>query len=169
MKQTILIALLTFSAVFISCQNAAQEKAKETANAIQETMTTFSPPQVATSADGYFMKATVNGKPWVAKSMMEINASNTEFVRGDDGQIQIAFYIDRDHIRVGKARKFYSGHSADLNVEDNLMSARSGEWIITKSDDSVIEGTFHFSAESTINGSKGEVSNRTFRILLKKK
>lgn len=100
---------------------------------------------------------------------MEINESNDDYIRGDDGKTQISFYIDRDHINVGKPRKFYTGHSADLTSGDNLMSAKSGEWIITKADDKAIEGTFNFSASSSITGSKGEVTNGSFRVLLNNK
>lgn len=156
MKRIIFISVFLFAILVVACNNTSKNEAQQTANAIENTTKTFGPPQIATSDNGYFMKATVNGKSWVAKSMMEINESNSEFIRGDDGHTQIAFYIDRDHIKVGKSRKFYLGHSADLSIGVNLMSAQSGEWIITKADNDVIEGTFHFSAKSSIDGTTGK-------------
>lgn len=167
MKHTFLILLLAFTSVLAACQNTPHQKAEQTAHAIQNVMKTYGPPSVATSGSGYTMKAIIDGKPWSAKSMMEINSSNNEYIHGDDGNTQISFYIDRDHIRVNKPRKFYVGHSADLAIGDNLMSAKSGEWIITKADDKVIEGTFHFAASSSITGKKAEVTNGSFRVLLK--
>lgn len=169
MNHTVLILLLAFISLLVACQNTPQQKARQNANAIQEAMKKYGPPEVATSAGGYMMKAVIDGKPWTAKSMMEINPSNNEYIHGDDGNTQISFYIDRDHISVNKPRKFYTGHSADLSSGDNLMSAKSGEWIITKADDKVIEGTFHFSASSAATGKKSEVTKGSFRILLNHK
>lgn len=163
------ICLVAFFSLFTSCQNSAQSQAEETANAIQSATKTYGPGQVATSENGYEMKATIDGKTWTAKSMMEINESNDDYIRGDDGKTQIGFYMDRDHVRLNKPRKLYKGHSADLAIGDNLMHAVSGEFVITKMDENVIEGTFHFSASSAINGKKAEVTNGTFRVMLNHK
>lgn len=169
MKHSFFILLLAFSSILAACQNSPHQKAKQTANAIQSAMKTSGPPMVTTTNEGYFMKAVIDGKPWKAKSMMEINQENENFIRGDDGTTQISFYMDRDHQRVGKPRKFYVGHTADLASGDNLMNAKSGEWVITKADDKVIEGTFYFSASSTITGKKAEVTNGSFRVLVNSK
>lgn len=79
--------------------------------------------------------------------MMEINQSDTHYIHGKGDGIQMGFYIDRDHISIGKSHKLGEGYSADLDLEgDKLMSARKGKYIITKANEKLIEGTFHFTA-----------------------
>ncbi len=76
MKQTIL--KLSFSLIiailFSSCgnsQSGAVEKAKQVQSAIQENR----PGTVPTQQNGWTMKAKINGKNWVAASMMPPEAA----------------------------------------------------------------------------------------------
>lgn len=161
------IALCLAAVLLFGCKSPAQQQAEKTAGAIRKTMKAYGPPEVATSENGFLMKATIDGKPWKAESMMAINPSNTGFVHGAGAEVQIGFYIDRDHIAIGKPRELNESHSADLDLGgDNLLSAREGAYIITYSDNNKIEGTFHFKAASPFSDKKPEVSKGFFRIML---
>lgn len=158
--------LFLFVCVFpAACQNPAHKKAQKTANAIQKAMKKYAPPEVVTSSKGYTMRAVVDGKPWEASNMMEINKSNTHFIQGSNGEIRIAFYIYRTFIKVGKHLKMTG---ADLDFGNgNLLKAKTGEYVLTKANDKVIEGTFHFTASPYKSDETMEVTNGFFRVLLK--
>lgn len=163
----ILIILFTVVIWATSCNSPAQNEAESTAKAIDQAMQDFGPGQVAVSPNGYLMKAMVDGKPWEAKSMMQINGSNENYVRGVNADTEISFYIDRDHMVVGKPRKFYEGHVANFSIGDQIMSGHQGEWVITRADDNAIEGTFHFVANGFQSDKTSNVTNGFFRVLLK--
>ena len=65
MKYT--IAILFTATIFCCCNSNGQANAKEKAAAIQAAI---NPGDVAVSANGYTMKAKINGKQWTATSMV---------------------------------------------------------------------------------------------------
>lgn len=168
MKRSPFLPFILTCIILVSCQSSEQKEAQKTAETISNVMTALGPKTAATSNAGYSMRATIDGRQWTAKKMYEINESNTEFVHGSNGNIQIGFYISRDFIKVGNSHKLGEGYSADLQLGgDNLMSAVSGEYIITKATDQIIEGSFHFKAKEFQSDKTKEVTEGFFRILLK--
>lgn len=153
--------------VLAGCHSPAQDQAQQTAAAIQDAMKTYGPPQVATSGGGYVMHAVVDGKPWQAVHMMEINASNEHFIQGTGDGAQIGFYIDTDHAVLGKERHLGEGHSADLMVGDRSWNAIKGGYTIDKLDANNIEGRFHFTAQAFQSNDTMEVTDGVFRAVPK--
>lgn len=153
--------------VLAACQSQAQDQAQKTAAAIQDVMKTYGPPQVATSEGGYAMHAVVDGKPWQAIRMMEINASNEHFIQGTGDEAQIGFYIDTDHAVLGKESHLGEGHSADLMVGDRSWHAIDGGYTIDKLDAESIEGRFHFTAQAFQSSDTMEVTDGVFRAVPK--
>lgn len=167
MKRTIwLLALGT--CVLAGCRSPAQDQAQQTAAAIQDAMKTYGPPQVATSEGGYAMQAVVDGKPWKAAGMMEINASNNNLIRGTGGDVQLGFYVDTEHPNLGKERPLGEGHSADLMVGDGSWHAIKGGYTIDKADPALIEGRFHFTAQKFQSDQTLEVTDGAFRVVPKR-
>lgn len=152
-----------------ACHSPAQDQAQQTAAAIQDAMKTYGPPQVATSEGGYVMHAVVDGKPWQAVHMMELNASNEHFIQGTGGQVQIGFYIDTDHAVLGKERHLGKGHAADLMIGDGSWHAIEGGYTIDKLSAKNIEGRFHFTAQKFQSDQTLEVTGGTFRAVPRRK
>lgn len=166
MKVTAILMLALGAVALSACDSSAQDEAQATADAIREMTANYGPPKVSTSSGGYEMHAVVDGEPWSAESMMEINASNDDFVHGEGDGIEIGFYIYRDFAKTGKASPLGPGHAADLYVGDELWGARSGEYVFTKLGDDAIEGTFHFTAKKFQSEETMEVTDGTFRLPL---
>ena len=150
-----------------ACHNPAQDEAQQTAAAIQDAMKTYGPPQVATSEGGYVMHAVVDGKPWKASRMMEINMSNEHFIQGTGNGTQIGFYIDLEHHRPDHENKLGLGHSADVAIGNGSWHAVEGGYTIGKAAPSLIEGRFHFTARKFQSDQTLEVTDGVFRAVPK--
>jgi hypothetical protein len=160
--------LLAFGVCILAgCHGPAQDEAQRTAAAIQDAMKSHGPPQVATSEGGYVMQAVVDGKPWKATGMMEINASNDNFIRGTGGGVELGFYVDTEHVNLGKESPLGEGHSADLTVGDGSWHAISGGYTIDKIDPTLIAGRFHFTARKFQSDQTLEVTDGAFRAVPK--
>ena len=153
--------------VLAACHSPAQDQAQQTAAAVQNAMKTYGPPQVATSKGGYVMQAVVDGMPWKATSMMEINASNEDFIQGTGNGTQIGFYIDLEPHRPDRESKLGQSHSADLAIGDGSWHAIKGGYTIDKADGGLIEGRFHFTAQKFQSDQTLEVTDGTFRAVPK--
>lgn len=167
MKSTTWLFVLGACAL-AGCHSPAQEQAQQTADAIQDAMKTFGPGQVATSEGGYAMTATIDGKPWNASSMMEINRSNEHYIQGSGDDAKLGFYVDTDHPYLGHERKLGEGHSADLMVGDRSWHAIDGGYTIDKADATLIEGRFHFTARAFRSTDTMEVTDGVFRAVPKR-
>lgn len=166
MKSTIWL-LAIGACVLAGCHSPAQEQAQQTAAAIQDAMKTYGPPQVATSEGGYGMQAVVDNKPWKATGMMEINPSNEDFIRGTGGGVELGFYVDTEHVILGKERPLGEGHSADLTVGDDSWHAIKGGYTIDRATPALIAGRFHFTALKFQSSEMLEVTNGVFRAVPK--
>lgn len=151
------------------CHGPAQDQAGQTAEAVQKAVQAHRPGEVATSSDGgYSLQATVDGRPWKATDMMEINASNDNFIRGTGGDVQLGFYIDTEHPYLGKQRPLGEGHSADLTVGGGSWHAIGGGYTIDKAEPALIEGRFHFTARKFQSDQTLEVTDGAFRAVPKR-
>jgi hypothetical protein len=167
-NRSISTAVLAVAALLPLCGNGDQGQALEEARPAQSALQAIMPGTIATSASGYSMKAKLNGKDWVATSMMPQDVSN-RIIGYKDGEY-IGLPYDRRYLVVGKTIKFGENQAVDLATNDDVgfWGGRAGEMQITKVDKSSAEGTFFFTATSRETTKKVEVTEGSFRILLGK-
>lgn len=156
-------------ATFLTSIHAADKNSK----AIQDqerTMAVLKNGEIATSANGFFMKAKIDGKDWAATKMMPPEATGRILGAINDNE-SISLPFSRSSLGVGKTRKFSENNAVDLFTDDDIgiWAGYSGEMTYTKVDDQSAEGTFHFTATSRNSSKKIEVTNGTFRILFREK
>jgi hypothetical protein len=135
---------------------------------VQPVVQAIRPGTIPTKADGYTMRAKINGKEWTAVSMMPLQAADR--VIGYRGDSYIGFGLRARSATVGKPIAFSENNAADLSIEgdDAFWGGRTGEMVITKMDAQWIEGTFRFTATSQSSGSskKVEVTDGVFRAAM---
>ena len=161
MKQSILI--LTMAAMLSiggSRQNKAmkdQEKAFAALNA--------TPGAVPASADGYIMKAKVDGKDWTATSMMPPELSGTIVGFFNPGEL-IALPYDRRDLVLGNKTIFGEHRIVRMGLTGEFAAweSKKGEMEITKVDGKWAEGKFFFTAFSDRTTKTVEVTGGYFRV-----
>ena len=166
MKPNLLILSLAFSINLISCSSAQNDAVKQ-AEQIQKTVKANTPGTVPTSESGYYMKAKINGKDWVAKDMLPNNNEDTRPIFGEADGEKISFTIWMQHPKEGRKETFKEGNVAELEGFEDIAvcDAKKGEAIVTKIDDHVIEGTFFMTGTSHESAKTIEVTDGFFRIL----
>ena len=140
------------------------------AKQIQQTVNKNSPGSVPTSAGGFYMKAKMDGKEWVASSMDIMDEDSYKIIGNYNGEyISLPYY--RNSMEVGHKINFdNSAVDLMLNDEVGLWGGHKGQMIITKMDETSAEGTFYFTASSDDAAKKTlEVTDGFFRILFPKK
>ena len=167
MKQAMLI--LVMATMLYSC-GGNQSKAEEMAKQIQQTVNENSPGSVPVSAGGFYMKAKMDGKEWVAASMDIMDEEASKIIGNYNGEY-ISLPYHRNDIEVGNKTNFdHSAVDLKLNDEVGLWGGHKGQMVITKVDDTSAEGTFYFTASSDDGTKKTlEVTDGSFRILFSKK
>lgn len=168
MKKIYSIAAITALILMtLSCNNSSSQspkKAKELQSAIKEMM----PGSIATSADGYSMKAKINGKQWTADAMMPAEAAGRIVGYHNGESIGLPFDI-RDMV-VGNKITFGEDNATDLMTNDDvgMWGGRKGEMEITKVDDKYAEGTFFFTGSTARSNKTMDVTEGFFRIPITK-
>ena len=161
--------ILIMATMLYSC-GGSQSKAEEMAKQIQQTVNKNSPGSVPTSAGGFYMKAKMDGKEWVASSMDIMDEDSYKIIGNYNGEyISLPYY--RNSMEVGHKINFdNSAVDLMLNDEVGLWGGHKGQMIITKMDETSAEGTFYFTASSDDAAKKTlEVTDGFFRILFSKK
>lgn len=166
--------LLVSAASLFACNGQQSKDAKKVAEGIQTTMKEHTPGSIATSASGYSMKCKIDGKEWVAVSMMPIEGIDRVI-----GYIEDGGYIGipgiTKNIQQGSTFTLGKTYNADLNIVDDktlvdkdgnviLLDIQNGKCEITKRDGEWIEGTFYFTAGSSKSDKKIAVTEGTFRV-----
>jgi hypothetical protein len=167
--RSVSIALLAVAAALPSWGASDKGKAMSDAKQAQAALQAITPGGIATSATGYAMKAKLNGKEWIATSMMPQDVTD-RIIGNKDGE-SISLPYDRRNLVAGKTIKFGENRAVDLFTNDDvaIWGGRSGEMTITKVDKTSAEGTFFFTATARDTKKKIEVTEGSFRILLGKK
>lgn len=164
MIMRILIMLIAVACLFPSCQSAEQKAAHEIAAAVKANTPGFIP----TSKDGYWMTAKINGKEWKASAMLPIDKSDSRRILGENNGESISFSIWMRGLEAGKHLAFSENKAADLFTNDDIgmWGGRQGEIIITKIDDSSVEGTFSFTGSTSRSEKTVAVTEGHFRVPL---
>ena len=166
MKQTFSFLSIALSIILLSC-NSTQNDATKQAEQIQTAVKQNTPGTVPTSESGYYMKAKINGKDWIAKDMLPNNNEDTRPIFGEADGKKIGFTIWMQHPKEGRKEIFAEGNVAELTGFEDVAScdAKKGEAIVTKIDDHVIEGTFFMTGTSHESGKTVDVTDGFFRLL----
>lgn len=170
MKQTFFKLSFSFiiSVLLSACGGSDQSKAVDQAKQVQEAVKENTPGSIPTTADGYTMKAKINGKEWVADAMMPPEASGR--IIGYYNGESIGLPYDRRDMRVGKKITFGENQAVDLMTNDDvgIWGGRKGQMEITKADENMAEGNFYFTGSTSRSDKTIEVSDGYFRIRLGK-
>jgi hypothetical protein len=157
--------LVIVSVVLHSCGNSQQTKAVELAKQIQ---LAIKPGAVAVTTSGYTMKANINGKNWVASSMMPPDAAGR--IVGYYNNEYIGLPYTRSDLVVGRKIIIGGDNAADLLINNGcLWKEQKGEMEITKVDANAAEGKFFFTVICSSTGRAAEVTEGFFRILCSKR
>jgi len=165
-----MIALLSIYAVMVatSCSNSAQGEAAQQPKDIQEAVKENSPGGVATSDNGNYMKAKIDGRDWSAAFVTPDYDESSSYLRiaGNNDGDAISFTMWKQGIRIGKSERFSDHNAVDFTLTDvpGIMGGLSGEAVITAFDDQWVEGTFYFTATGSNTDRKVEVTDGHFRI-----
>jgi hypothetical protein len=95
----------------------AKAKAEEEAKAIHAML---EPGQIATSADGFVLKAKIDGKEWIATAMR--SPERTGRIIGYNGDESISLPYHRTYLTAGKTIKFGENRGVDLFLKDEVGS-----------------------------------------------
>jgi hypothetical protein len=158
------ISIFILATILSSCGNSdsanAAEQAKKVESAIKENI----PGTVATSAEGYTMKAKINGKDWEASSMMPPEAA-ARIIAYYSGEY-IGLPYSKGYMVAGGKITFGEDNAVDLSIKDatGLWSCKNGEMQIMKVDDKWVEGKFFFSGGYAGSNKTMEVTEGFFRI-----
>lgn len=168
MIKTISIFILSV-ALLTSCGNSEQTKAMEDGKKMASALKEMKPGGIATTADGWTMKAKFNGKPWSANSMISPQVAGRIF--GENNGESISLPFDRRGLIVGEKTTFSQNNAVDLMTNDEvaLWGGYAGEMEITKVDDEWAEGKFFVTGSSDSPAKIMEVTEGFFRISLTKK
>ncbi len=168
MKQVFFIFCISLLIAFTGCNNGVQNEARQQAELIQKTMKENTPGAIATSDNGYYMKAKVDGKDWSATHMVPDNdeRSSYKMIRRENDGDNINFQLWKQGVEVGKKRAFSETNAAGIFLANDaaLISGQTGEVEITKFDEQWLEGTFHFTATNSSSNKKVEVTDGRFRV-----
>jgi hypothetical protein len=161
MKQTLFILGISFFIALTACnsQSDASKKAKQVQTAIKENK----PGTVATTAEGYTMRAKLDGKEWTATAMMPPETAGR--IIGYMNAEYIGLPYDKGNLVSGKKNTFGEDNAVDLSTNDaGMLGGRKGEMQITKVDENWVEGTFFFTAGTSGSNKTVEVTDGFFRI-----
>jgi hypothetical protein len=159
----------TMLLLLTQCNNhSSSAQIIEESKMVAESIKAAKPGTVATSENGYYMKAKINGKDWEASSMMPPEMPSR--IIGYYNDESISFPYDRRDMRVGKKTNFEnSGVDLFLSDDVGIWGGHTGEMEITKADEISAEGKFFFTATAKGTDKKIQVTEGSFRILFDQK
>lgn len=168
MKKNTIYGLFILMIFLICCKGKSQSDAQNLATDIQSSVKENTPGSIKTSEDGYYMKATINGKDWAANEMMP--PESPARIVGYNNKESISLPYDRRDMVVGNKTNFKNS-AVDMMLNDDvgIWGGHIGEMEITKVDAISAEGKFYFTAQGLQTDKKMEVTNGVFRILFSDK
>ena len=171
MKKTIrkILLLLITASMLSSCSNSNQSNALSDAKELQSAIQKMQPGGIPTTEAGWTMTAKINGKEWVANSILSPKATGR--IVGDNNGVSISLPYDRRSMVVGDITTISHNNAVDLMTNDDvrLWGGYKGAMKITKVDNEWAEGKFYVSASDDGSGKTLEVTNGFFRISIAEK
>ncbi len=165
--QRYLHALIIVIFMLHAC-NSNHPDAVRQAELIRSVIKEHTPGSLATSESGYYMKARIDGKQWLASHMMPDESANSSYVliQGENGEADMHFQLWKRGLATGKIIAFSDDRAASLSIrkDDNFLGGTTGQVEITKMDNQWLEGSFRFTATSGSSGSRAEVTQGIFRV-----
>jgi hypothetical protein len=159
MKYT--IAVLWITATLISCEGIGQTQAIEKANEIRAAIET---ENVAVSATGYTLRAKIDGKEWVASSMVPPEKAGR--IVGHFREEYIGLPFSKSSLSPGKEIVLGEDEAADLFIKNGcLWKDIKGKMSVTKQLNNTVEGRFYFTAVCSSTNKIFTVSDGFFRII----
>ncbi|WP_276374165.1 DUF6252 family protein [Chryseolinea sp. H1M3-3] len=158
MKIFLIVFALTTSFHNSFCQDETLQKATELQTAVGEKT-----GAAKTSSSGYYLKAIINGKEWIASDMsIDKDNSNIVEVQGTRGNTFIKFNLYKP--AQGKEKTFSDTSPATWSDESemDIYVGKDGSVIVTKMDELWIEGTFSFTGKNSWK--IVQITNGIFRI-----
>jgi hypothetical protein len=170
MKNVVFLVIVSSSALLFSCSHSTQEYAKNQNDKILTKPGETNDGYVLTCQNGYFMKATINGKDWNASNITSYHMTTYENrITGENGEDYISFPFNETWDRPGNPRKLTNeGDAAELSYSifgNNHWAGIDGEIVILEENETFIYGKFYFTAVSTRSNKKFKITNGIFRIL----
>jgi len=166
MKKTLLVFCIALT--FLSCGDSTQTKAIKDQNEAQAIIKSMQPGRIATKEGEWTMTMKLNGKDWVASSMVQPDAN--DMIIGYKGEESVRLPYYKNDMKVGSKVKFGEYHAADLFTDDEvgIWGGRKGEMEITKVENGWAEGKFFFTATAGGTDKQMEVTDGFFRIAIAK-
>lgn len=173
MKNGVFLVLVSSITLFVSCFHSTQEYTKNQNGKSLTKQGENNDGYVPTCQNGYFMKATINGKDWNASNITSYNmTTNENRITGENGEDYISFPFNETWDRPGNPRKLTNdGDAAELSYNifgNNNWAGIDGEVVILDENDTLIYGNFYFTAVSSRSNKKFKITNGIFRILRSK-
>ena len=171
MKRAIIFLIAVPIISMSACNDGAQNEAVKQARQIQAAVKQATPGTVPTSENGYYMRAKINGKEWIAKDMLPNDKSDSRRILGENNGEAISFSLWMRGLKPGHKESFSEDNAVDLFTNDDvgIWGGRKGELTITKIDDNVVEGSFYFTGSTARSDKTVEVTDGFFRTLLSDK
>ncbi|MDN5284531.1 MAG: hypothetical protein JWR38_805 [Mucilaginibacter sp.] len=168
------LLLLIFICTLFACNGQQRGDAKKLAKGIQTLRKENTPGSIATSATGYYMKCKIDGKDWVAVSMLPLKVDNRVLGYNAAGDY-IGIPGITQNIQPGYKYTVGKTKGIDLYIENDkslidkngdviLLDKEIGKVEITKRDGEWVEGTFYFTASSSAHDKKKVVTEGVFRV-----
>ena len=160
-----IITVLLSAVIILSCGNKNDKTVSDAKN-LQKEITSMQPGGIPTTEGGWTMKAKIDGKEWVASSIISPEAAGRIAGEGNDKSISLPY--NRRSMVVGNKTEFSHDNAVDLFTNDDvgLWGGYSGEMEITKVDDKWAEGKFFLTGSS--DSKTIEVTDGFFRISILK-
>ena len=169
MKQILLI--FSMAAMLYSCgsnQSKTQSDAKQLAAGIQK----IDPDGIPTTEGGWTMTAKINGRNWVATSIMPLEATGR--IIGDNNGAGFGFPYDRRQMKVGNKEIFGEHNVVQISTIEGgkieYWDGVKGEMEITKVEADWVEGKFFVTGRKSFTDTPKsvEITGGFFRISIAK-
>lgn len=158
------ISILFIAAMLSSCGTNSQTKAVEKSKEIQAAIKLGT---LAVSAGIYTMKANIDGKEWIAASMMPPETAGRIIGYYNDEYIGLPY--SKANLVTGKIIVLGEDEAADLFIKNGcLWKDIKGKMEITKVDANTAEGKFFFTTICSSTNKPVSITEGFFRISLVK-
>lgn len=170
-KQTVITFIVVV--MLASCGNSAQNKTQEDAKQLAAGIQKMDPDGIPTTESGWTMTAKINGREWVASSIMPLEATGR--IIGDYNGAGFGFPYDKREMVVGYKEIFGQHNNVQISTIDDgkieYWDGFKGEMEITKVEADWVEGKFFVTGKASFTDTsrRVEITDGFFRISIAEK